>query len=276
MATKPKMEVRTWEEDMAKAANVAGKSEAKLVERPFFSLGSGQVKLQGAILPGAQAPMIVLDHIHANLYYQGVYDPNTIVPPDCYAFGRADDEGNIIGVDTWDGRKEMAPHKDCTTRVHDQCEGCPMNEFKSARLGQGKACQNTRRLGVIAGGTMSGDKFTPFTKPEQIENATVAYAKVPATSGKTFGKFVKDTAEALSRPLWGVFTLLKVVPNTKAVPSHILAFENLGLVSNNLMPAVFEKQKAVAADLAFPFAPRSTAAPDPKAKGKKAPARRYT
>lgn len=274
---KPKTttQLNTWQEDMAKSASIAAKAESKLVERPFFSLGNGQLKLQGAIFPNAEAPVIMLADIHANLYYEGDYNPNSPESPACFAFGSTDEQGNIVGIDTWNGKAEMAPHKDVKERVCDTCAECPMNQFGSARMGQGKACQNTRRIATIPAGTIArGGDFEAFSKPEHFESSTMAYVKLPTTSTKTYSRYVKETAEVLGRPLWAVFSLLRVVPNAgKALPSHVAAFENLGEVPNTVMAAVYERWKQAVKELPFPFAPREA---KPKAAAKPAGRRKYT
>ena len=270
--TATKMQVNTWEAKMAESAVVAAKVEANAVARPFFNT-NGQLKFQGAVLAQG-APIIILDQIPANLYYAGSYDPNNPAPPDCYALGRFDAEGNVVGVDTWDGRTELAPHKDCTGRKHTDCATCPLNAFKSADNGKGKACQNTRRLAVIQAGTMQAKgQFEPFTKADQIEGSELAYVKVPVTSVKTLSKVVKDTATVLERPIWSMFTLLTSIPNPKGgFPQFVQQYEVLQTIPNQLMDAVYKRVQEAQEDITFPFAPPSprAAAPTPaKGRGKR-------
>lgn len=275
-------QLNTWEQRMAESAKVAAKAESKSVVRPYFST-NGQIKFQGAVLQHG-APLVVIDDIHANLFYDGVYDPNTPTPPDCYAFGRdvVNDEGDVevVGIDTWDGRTAMAPHKECKTRVHDQCEGCPLNEWASG-TGKGKACQNTRRLAAIPAGTMSAKgEFVPFTKPEQFEAAQVGYVKVPVTSTAGLSKLIMDTAKVLDRPLWSMATLMTSIPNPSGrLPQFVIQFEQLDKIPNNLMDSVFKRREAqlVGDETAHPFAPKSaTAAAPAPTKGRTAPKRKYT
>ncbi len=273
-------QLNTWEQEMSASAKVAAKAESRSVVRPYFST-NGQIKFQGAVLQHG-APLVVIDDIHANLYYEGVYDPNTPTPPDCYAFGRdvpdANGDVEVVGIDTWDGRREMAPHKDCKTRVHDQCEGCPLNEWASG-TGKGKACQNTRRLAAIPAGTMDAKGgFIPFTKPDQFESAQVGYVKVPVTSTAGLSKLIMDTAKVLDRPLWSMATLMTSIPNPSGrLPQFVIQFDQLDKIPNNLMDAVFKRMKSQVQDneTAHPFAPKAATAAAP-AKGKTAPKRKYT
>ena len=273
--TATKMQVNTWEAKMAESAVVAAKVEANAVARPFFNT-NGQLKFQGAVLAQG-APIIILDQIPANLYYAGSYDPNNPAPPDCYALGRFDAEGNVVGVDTWDGRTELAPHKDCTSRAHTDCATCPFNQFSSAKQGKGKACQNTRRLAVIQAGTMQANgKFEAFTKPEQIDTSVLAYVKVPVTSVKTLSKVTMDTAKVLGRPMWSMFTLLRSVQNPSGgLPAFVQQYDTLAEIPNALMEAVYKRHQEAVEDITFAFAPAAPKAEAPKGAKPKA-ARRYS
>jgi hypothetical protein len=85
--------------------------------------------------------VIILDHVSANSYYTGAYNPKELTSPECFAVGR-----NVA---------EMVPSKNVTTPQHANCRDCPMNQWESATNGgKGKACKNTRRLLVIPEGTI--------------------------------------------------------------------------------------------------------------------------
>lgn len=282
-AKKPTGQLNTWEAKMAESAQIAAKAEIKHIERPYFKT-SGQLSFGGAAMPHGAA-VIVLDHIHTNLYYEGAYDPNKVEAPDCFALGRdvVDPKtGDVVieGIDTWDGRKAMAPHKDVVNRIHDQCEGCPFNEWASATRGnpKGKACSNARRAAVIAGGTMgAGGKFTPFTKPDQIEGAQLAYLKIAPTFAAGFSKLVLDTSQALGRPIWAMFTHLSVVPNVPGkLPASVLQFEALEEIPNALMDAVYKRYQKAPAMNTFSFGAKVATAGAAKGAGKPAGKRKYT
>lgn len=263
-------QLNTWEAELAKSAVIAAKAEAKSADRPFISM-NGMMSLDGARFPNDTAAVIVLDNLLTNLYYPGTYDPSNPVPPDCYAYGRSDEDGNIVGVDTWDGRTEMAPHKDCASKAHTDCASCPLNAFKSAANGKGKACQNTRRIGMIPAGAFVDGKFQPFTKAEQVTEAPMAYLKLAVMSGKGFAAYVKQTATGLQKPLWGVFSrLTRVVSGAQ----YVAQFEPLGIIPNNLMEAVYKRMLEVKEDITFPFQPKSA---EPAGAAKKpAGKRKYT
>jgi hypothetical protein len=276
MAKKTTTQLNTWESEMAASAVFAAKAESKSVDRPFFNTNN-QLKFGGAPLPYGAA-VVVLDNIHANLYYEGTYDPNNIVSPDCYAFARdvVDPKtGDVVvqGINTWDGKPDMAPHKDVVQRVSDKCATCPLNQWGSG-TGKGKACQNTRRLAVIPAGTMAaGEKFTPFTKAEQFDGAQIAYVKLPVTSVPSLSRLIMETAQALSRPIWSMFTHMKVVPNpTGKLPATVVQFDALAAAPNAVMDAIYKKMKAAVDDIAFPFSVNQPKPDKPAAKAK----RKYT
>lgn len=248
-------QVNTWEAELAKSAVIAAKAESKTVDRPFISFGNGTMSLQGAAFPGNAAAMIVLDSITANLYYGGVYDSSNPVPPECFAFGRTNDEGELEGIDTWDGRKELAPHKSCAERQHTECASCPMNQFGSAQTGKGKACQNTRRVAVCPAGTLTANGFEAYTKPQQITDAQVAYIKLPTMSTKGFGAYVMQVAGTFSRPLWGMFTKVARINDPRS--QFVVECSALKEIPNTLMEATFKKHLEAKEDISFPFALRS-------------------
>jgi len=273
-SNKPTGQVNTWEAEMAQAATIAAKANSATLERSFINFGNGTMSLDGANFPNNEAAVVVLESLHANLYYPEPFDASKPVSPDCYAFGRPtlnpDDTVSIEGVDTWNGTKELAPHKDCTNRVHDTCKGCPMQEFGTALVGKGKACQDTRRIAVIPAGTMQGEKFIAYTKPEQIASADIAYAKLPFFSAKNFSAFVMNVARTLARPTWGVFARMARKNDPRS--QFVVEFSALAEIPNALGEAVMKKMREAKDDIAFPFPPNEVKAAGPK----KAPRRKYT
>jgi len=66
-----------------------------------------------------------------------------------------------------------------------------------ADVGEGKACRNVRRLAVIAEGDL-----------EDIENAEIAYLKLPVTSTKNFSAYLAKTLKPVGRPFGRVSTIM--------------------------------------------------------------------
>lgn len=79
--------------------------------------------------------MVILDFVSMNTLYDGVYDPNNVQPPICFAIGENPD--NLIASDA-------SPDKQSET-----CATCPMNRYETAARGKGKACKNMRVLAVM-------------------------------------------------------------------------------------------------------------------------------
>jgi hypothetical protein len=234
--------VANWDEQLAREAEVAAAMEANAGGGQFFSTQGGVLSFGGNPLPGNQLAGIIVDHILENVYYDGKFDPNNPSPPVCFAFGR--DEAT------------MAPHPtvvEAGQAQHPTCRGCDKNEWATADTGRGKACRNSRRLGIIAGGAIdpNSGKFTPITDPEDVKAATVGFLKIPVTSVKGFASFVKQIAGALRRPPHGIFTKIREVPDPKS--QFKVLFEPLSQIPNNLMEAVMTKNAETKAIIESPY-----------------------
>lgn len=243
MATKKKTTaLTTWDEELAKqAAIAAGMEESTGGGGQFFSVKGGVLTWQDAPLPNNQMAVIILDSILENVYYEGQYDPDEPSGPVCYALGRVE--------------KTLEPHKlvvEAGTAQHDQCEGCEMNEFGSARVGRGKACRNTRRLAMIPAGTFDKDgKLTLIDDVDHYTTAVEGYMRLSVMSVKGYASFVKQVAGTLKRPPFGIITKVKVVPDPKS--QFRITFEPLMNVPDEFMSAVVQRHQTVAETIGFPY-----------------------
>jgi len=195
---KPSKAVTNWEEQLAEQANNAAKMEENTGGGEFFNLSGGTLSFNDSPMPNNEMAVIILDHILENVYYPDKYDPDTPAAPQCFAFGREEDE--------------MEPHTICTDSENNQstegCIECEHNEWGSADTGRGKACRNTRRLCLIAAGTFSKDgEFEMFDDEKYWARAPNAYLRLPVTSVKGYASWVKGIASGLKRPPHGVFFL---------------------------------------------------------------------
>ncbi len=264
MATKKSTStaVQKWDEELAKRAQIAAKVEESTATGQFFSLKGGVLTFNDAPMPGNMMGCIVLDSVLENVYYEGDYDPDNIQGPKCFAFGR--DE------------KTMEPHK-IVTEANNQmcgssglCQGCDMNEWGSADKGRGKACRNTRRLGIIGAGTFDNGKFKPFTDSEQFESGAVGYMKLPVTSVKGYAAYIKQLAGALKRPPFAVYTKIAVVPDPST--QFKVTFEPIAQVPDELLGIIMKRVDEVEASIMFPYTPfDESEKPAPKRGGKAAP-----
>lgn len=265
MATKAKTTaLTTWDEELAKQAEVAAGMEESTASGQFFSTKGGILSWNDAPLPKNQMAVIILDSILENVFYEGAYDPDVPQGPMCFAFGRDD--------------KEMAPHKIVVEAGNQQCgesglcAGCDMNEFGSADVGRGKACRNTRRLGMIPAGTFDDTgKFIPIKDLGHYEATSVGFLKLPVMSVKGYAAFVKQVAGGLKRPPHGIITKVSVVPDPKS--QFKVVFEAIAKVPDELMGAIMARHEEVKATIDFPYTPNDEeAAPPPPKRGGKSKA----
>lgn len=255
--TQPTGQLNKWEKELAELATVAAEQEASAATGQFFKLKGGRLTFNDAPVPNNEMAVVILDTVLHNIFYEGKYDPENPSTPVCYAFGRED--------------REMTPHEKCIKTQHPHCAGCPNNEFGSADVGAGKACKNTRRLAMIAAGTIQNGRFTPFDELDHYETAQMAFMHLPVTSVKGYATFVKQLATTLKRPPFAVFTKVKVVPDDKK--QFMVTFEALAAVPTDLLTILKKRYEEAKEAIIFPYvAVEETEKP---AKGKAKSKRKY-
>lgn len=255
-----------WDEALAADAVAAVATEASTGGAPAFSIKGGVLMFNDVAIPNNEMAVIVLDSVIENAFYDTDYDPDNITPPTCFAFGR--DENT------------MAPHE--TVFAHKQaqnetCQGCKFNKFGTADKGRGKACGNRRRMMLIPAGEInkSGD-FEPETDSKEIERSISGQLKIPPTSLKLWGNYVKQVAGTMNRPPHGVMTKMKVIPDQKS--QFKVTFQLLGKIDNSLMAAVMERRKEALIQIETPYNldVEEAAEPTPKAeRGKPVGRKKY-
>jgi hypothetical protein len=253
--TEPTTALATWDEELAAAAKAAADQEAGAGGGQFFSVRGGALKLGGAQLPNNEMGVVILDSVLENVFYTGKFDPETPQTPDCYAFGRVEEE--------------LAPHEAAEQRQAATCAECPHNAWGSADVGRGKACKNRRRLAVLPAGSFdAAGGFTPVDDPDHYRKATQAYLGVSPTGINAYAAYVKQLATMLKRPPFGVFTRVKVVPDDKN--QFKLLFELLAPVPAELLGAVLERAKGQRELTVFPYPKAAPAAEKPAGRGRAA------
>ena len=85
----------TWDEELARQAEIAASMEASAGGGQFFSTKGGILSWQDSPLSGNQMAVIILDSILENVFYEGHYDPDAPQSPTCFAFSR--DEWKKLG-----------------------------------------------------------------------------------------------------------------------------------------------------------------------------------
>lgn len=258
MARKPQTSSSTaltdWSEELARQAELAAGMEAG-AGGSFFSTRGGQLSYNDMPLPDNRMAVIIVDAILENVMYEGRFDPENPTPPTCFAFGR--DENT------------MAPHPDVVAAghaQHEQCRGCPMNEWGSAETGRGKACRNTRRLALVPAGDLDNNgHLGEMTNAEDLQTSQIGFLKLPVTSIKGYATFVKSVAGALKRPPHGIVTKVEVVPDPKT--QFRVVFSPLKPLPNDLIGIVMQRREEVSKMIEQPYSLEPPEEPAPKGRG---------
>ena len=189
--------------------------------------------------------VIIVDFVAYNKYYEGAYNPNNIVPPNCFS----------IGLEP----ASMVPSANSPDKQADACGSCWANQFKSSSNGNGKACQNRIRLAVMA--------------PDDDGSGPLMLLEVSSTALKSFNSYVASVARTFQRPPRGVITEISCDPNLKY---DSLRFSNPQPCTPELF-ALAHSRKQEAQERLMVEPDVSTQAEAPAAKpgrGLKAPAKR--
>lgn len=160
---------------MEQAAEAASRTQPatganiKLTKDKKFQLPNGQ-KVDGPLA------LVVVDFTSRNKFYDRPFNPDAPVPPACWAISPVP--------------KDLAPKDDVPAKQSNTCGTCPMNEFKSAANGKGKACKNSRYLAVLP--------------PDASEDDELWFLEVSPTGIKSFDGFVNSTLRTFQMPPIGV------------------------------------------------------------------------
>ncbi len=222
-----------WDQELEKYAAKASASE-KVGGGNFVSLRAGQMKIGGNPVKDNRMEVVILGAIMENAWYKGKFDAESVQSPHCFALS-----SDIL--DGEDHDDEMVPHANSADPQHEACFGCPKNEWESGN-GKGKACGNKRRLAIISADKLSQDS---------IKDGDVIFLKVPVTSVRGYGSYVKSLSNTQRRPPFGMITEISVVPDNKN--QFRVAFSPVEPIDNKLMGAIMEKRKAVVETISFPY-----------------------
>ena len=129
--------------------------------------------------------VIVVDFVYYNTYYEGAFDPNNMVPPNCFAIAM-DPKGMVPSVNS--------PEKQC-----ESCTGCWANEFGSS--GKGKACQNRVLMAVLPS---DAKEDTPFSVLD-----------ISPTAVKGFSSYLQSVVRGLGKMPYEVITHIECNPAVK-------------------------------------------------------------
>ena len=220
-------EVIPWAEKMAGAAKEVAKMET--VGSNVISIKGGVLQVNGDPIPGSQMDVVIIGVVTERRLYTTRYDPDVVTLPACYA-------QSITGVD-------MSPRDNSPDPRSETCRTCPMDAFKSAENGRGKACKESRKMIVIP---MDNINDPAKAKGEQ------GVLSVPITSVKKFwGPYVKGLSAQHQRPPWAVVTTLKASPDNRTILR--VEFGMKELLTEEQLANVFPLVEAAETKLMEPF-----------------------
>lgn len=153
---------------------------------------SKQFKFDGDKI-GDTMDVVLLDYVFVNQYFSTDYDPDNITPADCFAL--ADEEMEL---------KPLAEvlHRQVDTD-EDMCTDCWANQWGSADRGDGKACQNRRRVAVI-----SAELFNEKDWAETLDADNVGYISLGGTTLKAWRTYTNKVGKKLGLAPFQVVTQL--------------------------------------------------------------------
>ena len=128
--------------------------------------------------------IVIVDFVYFNAYYESAFDPNNIVPPNCFSLSPEP--------------KGATPSPNSPEVQHEGCTGCWANEFGSN--GKGKACQNRVLIAVLP---TDAKEDTPF-----------AILDISPTAIKGFSSYLTSVARMGKMP-YEVVTHVECNPATK-------------------------------------------------------------
>lgn len=233
-----------WEERLQEEAR-----EISKVERPTISnisLRSGIMTYMDEPVPNNSLDVVVLASCIEQSYYSGDFDPDNIVPPDCFALAPPGAE------------QEMAPHEAVPEPQSEKCVTCKQFKWGSGR-GRGKACGTRRRLIIIPASALEN--------PDSLESAEMALIKVAVTSVKNWASYVNQVAAQYRRPPWGVVTTISVKPDAKT--QFKVNFATKGVIDFELLPKIEPLIASSKPSLFAPFDMTPPAEEEDEPKGKK-------
>ena len=256
MATKKAAATKTtskalvpWTEQFSKYAKET-KGQTKNIGTGGIGVkfGRGSISIGDTPVKGGVLECVIVGSCALNKYYEAAYDPNDKQPPDCYAFSIVSDD------------PDMAPHAASTHKQSERCQDCEQNQFGTAKVGRGKACANTIRLGILT----SKDA----EDAAGIATAELATAGVSPTNLAHYKKYTDSLEEEYGRPPWAVVTAITSHDDPKT--QIRLEFKMVELIEDDAVLQALEKRFLKVQDvLQKPFAAPSERAPAPKAGGNK-------
>lgn len=210
-------EITNYDEELAKLAKAAVAKEKPTSST--LTVKAGILAYNGTAVAGNKLECIIIASTHANLLYEGKYDPNNITNPVCYAY--SEDPDTI----------ELKPHPKSSKPQCETCADCWANQWESdPDGGRGKACKNSRVLALIPAGVTA----------EDVATAEVATLKLPVMSvNKKWAPYVHKVATLYGMPPLAMKTIVGTQPDAKS--QFLVTFDDAGVVDKTLIGGLIKK-----------------------------------
>lgn len=129
---------------------------------------------------------VIVGFVSHNAYYEGDFDRDNIVPPNCFAIGVVKNDDLERSDNSPDPQPEDGGHA---------CKNCWANQWKSAAKGNGKACKNSIKLAILCA------------------DGEVRPMGISSTALKPFGEYVREIVQAFGIAPYGVMTEFTFAPS---------------------------------------------------------------
>ena len=125
------------------------------------------------------------------------------------------------------------------------CSRCDWSQWNTAvrrdgTKSKGKACQQRRRLYMIAAGRMEGNQWKLFTDPGYYEQADIVSLKLPVTSVEHWSNYVNKRLPAIGRSYDSVATVIRVQPHVKN--QFEILYETYGYLPDPIAAVILKRQ----------------------------------
>lgn len=149
------------------------------VKFPIIRFKDGKFTLNEGEEPVDSFEGVIVYTKQSNVYYKGKYNASQVAQPDCFSP---------------DGKTPTVENP-----IHPECGTCPLNQYKSARDGEGKACKNTRPLFIIVGDSIIPRQLrAPPTSLRIVENYIMGMTADHSSYSNVvtkFSAFKKDASQ---------------------------------------------------------------------------------
>ena len=213
---------------------------------------TGEFKLPEGMSLGNEIRVAIVDFRSRNFFYGTKYNPNNLVPPDCYAIGQI--------------KSQMAPAEDSPVPQSDNCAGCALNAFGSGD-GNGKACQNRYWVAVLLEDPENPDSLSDPDAPIYILDLS-------PINNKSFEGALAKVTQSMGHWVKALYTVAAENAGTYAKVSWGLPVPNPAVASCLARRAEVTDQLERGPDFAAAAAKAAASAPKSRAPSRAAPARR--